>query len=208
MSVRFHRGTPLLTLFHDPKSAASRRLLAQLQRKLAPKDASAEVGDASAYLRLAASSSTDTPLAELEVRDRHKAPPTEQQWKTIRAYLPSHIAAPSTVADKQQAYNATKQGADSTEQASIADAQAAMPTKPEGQAAQQASSESRQVEEDEDGADTAHLPVRLRPGPILIAWEAGKVATDEESALRMLHELEEEGKGQMGQAGTWGCVVC
>ncbi|CEH13238.1 hypothetical protein CBOM_01174 [Ceraceosorus bombacis] len=266
MSIRFHARTPLLSLWHDPHSPESVRLLQELHKRLSASSASkagqsvadASRSEAQGYLELVARSApgSEEPFAELQIIDRHSNPPTETQWQSIRSYLPAHVATPSAFAQDAIDY-AAMQGAatasvehahgndgrqthpavvgsaaappDGSVRTRIREArgykpQSAVPLASESTSPALASekepyaatplepnaTEYAELQKATDlsgvDEDTSALPVRLRPGPILVAWDDGVAAADWAGAKEILNMLEKRNQSKGVGRGS-SCVI-
>lgn len=182
MSIRFHKGPSIITLFHDPTSSTSRSILSLLSSYSNPAASphkptpstdhgescvieanSPAPSDASEYLRSAASAPISLPI-QLEVVDRKSNPPTPDQLRSIIDYLAEGTQPSSQDRKDRLAPHLSHAGK----------AQDGMP--------------------------------KLKDGPLVVNWDEGSAATSLQGVKEMLHRLEKEQTNDSHKDGS-GCII-
>ncbi|TKY88550.1 hypothetical protein EX895_002539 [Sporisorium graminicola] len=210
MSIRFHKGPSIITLFHDASSSTSKQVLQLLSsynsnpHHPTPSQASTSSSgtggshgescvieangagaDANAYLRQAASDPPRSPLIQLEVVDRRANPPTPDQLRSIVDYLAADTD-PDAASKKEANY--TSSGFDLNEH----------------QRRKKALAQHLSAEE---GKGISGMP-KIKDGPLVVNWDEGTAATSLDGVRQMLHRLESTRKEDKSGKDDSSCVVC
>ncbi|CBQ69409.1 conserved hypothetical protein [Sporisorium reilianum SRZ2] len=201
MSIRFHKGPSIITLFHDATSSTSKQVLQLLSAYNSnPHHPSASAASASssstrqeshgescvveanAYLRQAASDPPRSPLIQLEVVDRRANPPTPDQLRSIVDYLAADTD-PAAGAKKEAKY--TSSGFDLNEHQRRKKALA------------------QHLANGQTGK--AGMP-KIKDGPLVVNWDEGTAATSLEGVREMLHRLERTPSEERKDESS--CIIC
>ncbi|GAC95886.1 hypothetical protein PHSY_003464 [Pseudozyma hubeiensis SY62] len=205
MSIRFHKGPSIITLFHDSTSSTSKQVLQLLssynsnphQPTPAATSSSSAPGshgesciveahgsgaDVNAYLRQAASDPPRSPLIQLEVVDRKSNPPTPDQMRSIVDYL---VADTSDTQQKEKKYTTTGFDLNEHERRKLA--------------------LKKHLKDDPTGA--SGMP-KIKDGPLVVNWDEGIAATDLQGVKDMLKRLQEDARAEGKKDPEKGCVIC
>ncbi|SPO23985.1 uncharacterized protein UTRI_03474_B [Ustilago trichophora] len=212
MSIRFHKGPSIITLFHDSSSATSKQvlqLLTSYNNPHRPSPAAAagsgshgesciieangsgsdptHTSNATSYLRNLASDPPTTPAIQLEIVDRKANPPTPDQLRSIVDYLAT--TDPTHPNDSKKIPRYTTSGFDLAEHERRKKA-----------LAQHLKS---------DGGHGG-MP-KIKDGPLVVNWDEGSAATSLQGVREMLMRLERSNADQgreKGEKDSGGCIVC
>ena len=187
MSIRFHKGPSIITLFHDSSSPTSKAVLSLLSSytsrpsslpspSLSPPSngesciIEAQNGGAGEYLRQA---SSDPPSSssqiQLEIVDRNKNPPTPDQMRSIIDYLTTDT---SQNQNQNQEYTNSGFNLKEHERRKLA------------------------LKPHLDASNSSGMP-KLKDGPVVVNWDEGTATTSLEGVKEMLKRLEQQAAGKM-----------
>ncbi|SPO24206.1 uncharacterized protein UTRI_03474 [Ustilago trichophora] len=226
MSIRFHKGPSIITLFHDSSSATSKQvlqLLTSYNNPHRPSTAAVASGlasgsgshgesciieangsgsdpthtsNATSYLRNLASDPPTPPAIQLEIVDRKANPPTPDQLRSIVDYLATTTTTDTTDSTSSSSHDRKKSSKHTT---SIFDL--SQHEKRKRNLAQHLKSDSGQ----------GGMP-KIKDGPLVVNWDEGTAATSLEGVKQMLMRLERSNNANQargeGDKDAGGCIVC
>lgn len=182
MSIRFHKGPSIITLFHDSTSPTSKQVLQLLSsynsnpHHPSPStsatygescviEANGAGADANSYLRQAASDPPRPPLIQLEIVDRRANPPTPDQLRSIVDYLTADTTTAAGKAQKEPKYTTSGFDLDEHER------------------------RKKKLAQHLSGESGNGVP-KIKDGPLVVNWDEGSAATSLEGVREILHRLE------------------
>ncbi|PWY98951.1 hypothetical protein BCV70DRAFT_201168 [Testicularia cyperi] len=220
MSIRFHRGPSIITLFHDSSSSTSKQVLELLssyraggRRGALPSassgpgisgshgesdvvEAANDVASGTEYLRQAASDPSGSRI-ELEVVDRKLNPPTPDQMRSIIDYLtvdPNANTSANAASDSKATYTPSGFNLQEHNRRKMA-------------------LQQHLAKSGADGSSTSGMP-KIKDGPIVINWDDGYATTSLEGVRDMLRRLDEQQSASHNDSTSRstntgsGCLIC